>query len=200
MHKRPRTFVYVIHRSPGRVRLRMRWLREQPDVARRLVEEVTEVDGVVEVQLRPLTGSFLCRFDPAIVDEERLGALVLRITGAPRLTIPGQETPEEISALLEESVRRGSELSRALAQSAKSLDFAILRASEGEVSLGTLLSLVFLAAAVTKGSRTERLQLPEWYQLAWWSYRMFSTSEAVVLDNMPNELLEVMRPHPAEPE
>ena len=42
--------IYVAHQSPGRVRLRLPYLRHEPDVVEALAERLARTEGVEEVQ------------------------------------------------------------------------------------------------------------------------------------------------------
>ena len=54
----------IIHDRPGRIRLRRQAIRRDPAVASRLHDTAEGVPGVTEVEVRPVTGSVLIRFDP----------------------------------------------------------------------------------------------------------------------------------------
>ena len=169
---------YLAHQCPGRIRFRLRWLRDDPATAARIAEAVAALDGVADVEVKAFTGSVRVRFDPERTSGERVTRALLRATGLPRLTRAGAETDDELELIFHSAGSAGSELARALVGAIRSLDGDLLRRSAGEVSLGTLVSLGFLGTAAARLARTGRLDLPEWYQLVWWSFRTFTTAEA----------------------
>ena len=133
--------------------------------------------------MRPFTGSVLCRFDPARVDEARLLAVLSQVSGVERVLQPGEELPAEMAALLQRALDEGSTLSRAAVRAAKGLNVDLLHFSEGRVSLGTLMAFLLLGSSALKLALSDRLELPELHQLAWWGFRSFATLEEKVIEH-----------------
>jgi len=175
-------FIYKRHDSDGRLRLRMTWLHDEPDEATRIADALAAEPGVREVRVRAYTGSVLLLYDRAATDGERLARAACRVAGVEHVTVPGRETKEELAEMMRGAHEQGSELARAGAEFLKGLDFDVLRASGGRVSLGTLVSLTLLGAAGMRLATADRLQLPEWHQLLWWSLRSFIVAEGDVLE------------------
>lgn len=57
----------MVHAIPGRVRLKVAGLRDNPPLARVIQERLGAVPGIQEVAAAPLTGSVLVLFDPQAV-------------------------------------------------------------------------------------------------------------------------------------
>jgi hypothetical protein len=57
----------MVHALPGRVRLKVAGLRDNPSLARVIQERLGAVPGIQEVTAAPLTGSVLVLFDPQAV-------------------------------------------------------------------------------------------------------------------------------------
>ena len=73
--------IYVVHTTPGRTRLRLPWLRRASEEAEPLAEGLQGVEGVEEVEVRPFTGSVLCRHDPYVLGADGVLEEVMRLTG-----------------------------------------------------------------------------------------------------------------------
>ena len=56
----------VVSQAPGRVRLRLRALRGQPQLAGQLAEALAAVEGIRQVEANPTTGSVLILFADAV--------------------------------------------------------------------------------------------------------------------------------------
>ena len=118
--------------------------------------------------MRPFTGSVLCRFDAARIDEARLTAVLCQISGVERVLHVEEELPAELAAFLQRLIDEGSTLSRAAVRAAKGMNLDLLRFSDGRISLGTLLSVLLVGSSAIKLALSDWLELPEWHQLAWW--------------------------------
>lgn len=164
--------IELAHASPGRLRLRLPWLRRDRAACTRLADRLAEVGGVEEVEVRPRTGSVLCRFDPARVRAERLLTAVRRETRVAmvrRADAPAPRLPRP---------RGPSRLGRAVTDAVRAIDDDIWQASNGTLDLGTVAGLLFLGAGAAELAATRRVPLPSWFNLAWWAFRTFTMFEA----------------------
>jgi hypothetical protein len=59
--------IKIVHAIPGRVRLKVAKLRNNPPLARVIQERLGAVRGIQGVEATPLTGSVLVLFDPQVV-------------------------------------------------------------------------------------------------------------------------------------
>ncbi len=57
--------VQVVHAMPGRVRLRVSKVRDNPAFAQKAQDRLARVPGVKQVEVKPLTGSVLIFYDAA---------------------------------------------------------------------------------------------------------------------------------------
>jgi hypothetical protein len=174
-------FIYVVHVLPGRVRLRLPWLREHGSVANELAEGLLRIRGVDEVEVRPFTGSVLVLHDAEALDLEDVLAMVRRLTGVDLVVRQGEEAPEE--EVLLEALAMGSDVALATSRFVKGLDVEVLRATGGKVDLGSLASLGFAVAGAAKVIATKKLPTPDWFNLAWWAFATFSGVERTAIGN-----------------
>ena len=68
-------------------------------------------------------------------------------------------------------------LARTLVATVRGIDTDIRRGTDGTVDLGTLATLGFLGAGALEIAATGTLPLPPWFNLAWWGFRTFVTTE-----------------------
>jgi hypothetical protein len=186
VREEPVRIAYRVHESHGRVRFRLTWLRHRPDLAAALADALSAVEGVAQVRVRHFTGSVLVLFDPARSDGERIAAALLQATGLPRVTLPGHESGEDIDRLLDNSHRKGSDLSLALVRTIEGLHADFLRLSGGHVSLGVLMTLSMWMGAAAKMAHDARIEPPPWYQLVWWGFKSFYDLERAAIENAPD--------------
>jgi len=55
---------YYVHSVPGRLRVKIPMVRCEPGVGREVVEIVENIRGVRHVEVNPVTGSVVVRYDP----------------------------------------------------------------------------------------------------------------------------------------
>src|SRR5262249_25751844 len=64
----------IVHRSPGRLRVRVERAGHDAGHVQRIVERLSSLPGVTRIETRPDTGSVLVLFEPSRFDEERLAS------------------------------------------------------------------------------------------------------------------------------
>jgi hypothetical protein len=177
-------YIEIAHALPGRLRLRLPFLRDRPSEATPLSDQVVELDGVIEVQCRPFTGSLLCSYDPARTSEGEIIAAVQRLTGVERVfrTGPSMDAREEDALLLSLAAQDGTEIADAAAGLFQRLNLDVLRFTEGRLDIGTLAALAFAVAGAVEVGVTKKLPAPPWFNLAWWSFRTFATMEQAAIE------------------
>lgn len=180
-------FIYLVHTSPGRTRLRLPWLRREAAQATPLADGLQQVRGMEEVEVRPYTGSLLCIHDPQVLSIESLLEEVKRLTRVERLARPGEEPPEEEEELLR-ALSRGSSVARAASRFFKEINVDVLRATEGRVDLGTLAAFGFMAAGAVEVVISGKLPFPPWFNLGWWAFRTFTSTEKVAIGSTRSPL------------
>lgn len=168
--KRKQRWVTIAHRLPDRLRLRSPCLRGDPVVGEQVADALAAVPGVAEVRVRPYTGSALIQHDHR-VSADALVEVCRRVLQCSHVLPPGEAPP------VDEEVPLFSSLARKLAGTVREVDRDILRSTEGAIDLGTLTTLGFLGAGAMNVVLSKRIELPPWFNLAWWAFRTFMTAE-----------------------
>jgi hypothetical protein len=169
----PPRVIRVAHASPGRQRLRLTWLRGDRAAATALADHLAERPGVIEVAVRPRTGSLLCRFDERRTSAGKLIAALRRETRVATVLRPGAPLPVVARA----ARPPGSSVGRAFVDAFRGLDEDVYAATSGRVDLGTLAGLGLLATGAAEVAITRQLPAPPWFSLAWWAFRTFTMFE-----------------------
>ena len=174
MSKRALRVIRVVHSLPGRLRLRLPWLHEEPDDAAALAERVAGLHPSMVVEVRPWTGSVLCRFEPNQVGAETIIARVRRETGVAIVLQPGERVtvPEEAEPELPPGGE--SRLTRALGDSMRGMNRELMSATGGRIDLGAVAGLSFLTLGAAEIAVARRVPAPPWFNLAWWAFRTFT--------------------------
>jgi len=167
--------VRIVHSLPGRLRLRLPWLHDRREAAVPLADRLSTLPGIAEVRVNPFSGSVLFLYDEEQLDESRLLAAVREATGVEIVARSGEPLPPEaVAALQLEAKPEISRIERAAATFFHEVNLDVLEASEGRIDLGTLASVMFAATGAAEVALQRKLPLPQWFQLAWWSFRTFT--------------------------
>lgn len=175
-------YLKVEHTQPGRTRLRLPWLRHHPEEANPLADALSSHPGVEEVRVRPFTGSVLVLHDPELVGVETLLDRIRRHTGEVPVVRRGETPSVEVDMkALEHALSEGSSVSRAAVRCVRGVNLDLLRATDGQVDLGLLMSMGFVALGVGEVASSGKLPLPPWFSLSWWAFRTFLSTEKAAI-------------------
>jgi len=168
-------WLMVAHHLPERTRLRTQVLRKDPAACERLADALAALAGVREVAIRPYTGSILVEHAPTL-PLATLVHTVRDVLAIERVLAAGERPP------VPAEVPPVSTIAREVALAVRELDRDIRRGTEGSVDLGVLATLVFLGAGAAEVVASGELPLPPWFNLAWWGFRTFMTTEGPAID------------------
>jgi hypothetical protein len=160
----------LVHHLPERTRLLSPVLRRNDDACARAAESLAALPGVRDVRVRPYTGSVLVTHARDVAVATLVAAL--RDTLAiDRVLAAGEPAP------LDPDVPALSALAREMVSTIRTLDRDIRRKTDGTVDLGTLVTFGLFGAGAVEIATTGNLPIPPWFQLAWWGFRTFVTTE-----------------------
>lgn len=60
--------ITIVHVLPGRVRLKLAELKNNPVMAREVKQRLSRNAGISRVAVNPITGSILMHYDPKVID------------------------------------------------------------------------------------------------------------------------------------
>lgn len=163
-------WIAIAHHLPERTRLICPSVRRDDAACERLADALSAITGVRLVKVRPYTASALVEH-AADTPVATLVAEAQRVTGADRVLAEGEAPPRAASA------PPLSSLAKTAARIMRELDEDIRRRTDGTVDLGTLATLGFFGAGAVEVLASKKLPLPPWFNLAWWGFRTFMTTE-----------------------
>jgi hypothetical protein len=168
-------WLQIAHHLPERTRLRSPVLRKDAAACERLADALAVLPGVREVRARPFTGSALIQHAPE-VSIATLVDTAKRVLDCARVLAIGERPP------IDTRVPPLATLARTLVATVHELDRDLRRASEGTVDLGTLATVGFFGAGALEIATSGNLPMPPWFNLAWWGFRTFVTTEQDEID------------------
>jgi hypothetical protein len=169
-------WLMIVHDLPERTRLRTSVLRKDPDAGTRVADALAALPGVYEVAVRPYTGSILVDHAETVASSD-LVEHIRPVLDIEKVCAPGERPPPitELPAF--------STIARELTVFVRDLDRDIRRRSEGVADLGVLATLGCFAAGAAEVVAQGTLPVPPWFNLAWWGFRLFMTTEERVINN-----------------
>jgi hypothetical protein len=162
--------IRIVHAIPGRVRVKISRLKENPVLAREVQARLSTVRGIQYVEVNPVTGSVLVLYDRTTL--ESLDSL---------LSLPAWFSPlfpdlefHELEDWLTSANGNGSATSFA---DRLSTFFGDLNAKVGETTGGLDLKLLLPVALFLLGMRGVLVAgkgvFPTWYDLLWFAFGTF---------------------------
>lgn len=179
---------HVVHRLPGRIRLKTPAAKGDHAFFARLRGGISALDGVHAVEANPVTGSVVVHYDKndrAI--EERLEQAFQDENTLLSMVLPQMQDVERITRFVESDVAilaKRSRIGAALMHAIKAFNLHIKRASGNTVDLQLLLPLAFAGSSLyfAGGKRDPLL----WIMLLYISFHTFVTLHQPVMPSPQN--------------
>ncbi len=163
----------VVHALPGRVRLKLAKVKGNPALARQAQEKLTQVPGIRQVEVKPITGSLLIHYD-----RDHLFSLasmeVLSVTLGE--LFPEIEVASLATGLASLAANPGSGPAPAIAEQITG-SFGTINTGIGKITGGLDLKLLLPLALIFLGLRglwtSEKVLSPSWSNLLWFGFASF---------------------------
>jgi hypothetical protein len=166
--------VQVVHAMPGRVRLRVSKVRDNPAFAQKAQDKLGRVPGVKRVEVKPLTGSVLIFYDAAALLAAGATAaltdgfsVLFPELGAEALTL-GIESLVHILSGGEKDTSSSN-----FTDSMGNINAQVARITGG-YDLKLLIPMTFLFFGVRSLMTSEKVAAPAWYDYLWFAFASFS--------------------------
>jgi hypothetical protein len=170
--------VQVVHAIPGRIRLRIARIRNDPALAADVEGRLARIEGVRQVEANPVTGSVLVVFKARdTMNEDPLSFLAatwpaelgsLEEHGANGGTTNGSGTPPAVD--------------RRIVQFFGSLNSGVGQVTSG-FDLRVLVPLTLFALGVRSLIFSEKLPFPAWYDFFWFGLSTFVMLNGAVIED-----------------
>jgi hypothetical protein len=143
---------------------------------------IADAVPTARVTVRPATGSIIVEGEGAGGEAERLLSRAREL-----LRDACDDEGRLLSALRREDRPGPTRVARAVVHAAVAVNDDMRAALDDRADLGTLLPVVFAAAAVAKIGATGEMPVPTWFNLLWWSLRSFMTFNINALEEEVDE-------------
>ena len=165
--------VKVVHAIPGRIRLKVSELKDNPTLAEAVQERLSSVEAVDWVETNPVTGSVLVVYD---VDEVASFDSVNALSEVLTPLFPTLDAGQIRARLARPANGSRSESSVPLDQRISgmigSLNLGVGKVTGG-VDLRVLLPVALFCLGVRGLIASEKLPFPAWYDFLWFAFGTF---------------------------
>jgi Heavy metal associated domain 2 len=163
--------VRVVHAIPGRIRLKVAQLKDNPGLAEAIHDRLMAVRGIDWVEISPRTGSVLVLYERARLDaSDSLHAL----SEALQPLVPGLDLVQLQSMIGRES--NGSHGVPVLDRRRITGLFGTINSGVGNVTgvdLRVLVPVALFFLGIRSLVATDQVRFPSWYDFLWFSFGTF---------------------------
>jgi hypothetical protein len=165
----------IVHFIPGRLRVRIGNLKDNPTLAHRMQEMLADVDGVEVAKANPLTGSLLIQYDP----EETASLDVLLGTAERFGLLPSDFDQAQLRTWMyaQHNGNNGTAphpLRDEIITLFRTANRKVDRATGGTSDLSVLVPVGFVLAGVLKLLFIKKTPTPAWYEFLWFGFNLFA--------------------------
>jgi hypothetical protein len=165
--------IKIVHAIPGRIRLRIPQIREDPEYGDGVRERLLALPGIRTVAVSPPSASVVVTYD----DATSLPALVPGVSEVLQaVVLPGTER-REIESMLRGSPNGSTPSSKSLADQIVgffgTVDAGVGQVTAGSVDLRILLPLSLFALGLGRLITQSSTPVPTWFDFIWFSFGTF---------------------------
>lgn len=168
----------IVHFTPGRLRVRVEELRDEPVKAQQVQQMLVELDGVQKATVNPLTGSVLIQYDAE--DPESFDALLR--TAKQFGFLPTDVDTQQIRVRMgihsngDSNGHNGTspQLRNEIVTLFSAANTKVAEATGGTSDLKVLVPVGLVVAGLLKLFFTKRPTMPNWYDYFWFAFSIFT--------------------------
>lgn len=165
--------IRVVHAIPGRIRLKIQKLKNDPASAKEVVARLRKLPGIDRVEVNPVTGSVVVSYGGGTSGSEEITPGLSEAFGS--TLFPGID-PTELRRQLSHRGNGSASptpLANRIQRFLGGIDHGVGRASRGTIDLRVLVPVALFCAGLAIISTSGTLPVPTWYDLIWASFVTF---------------------------
>ena len=163
--------VRLAHASPGRIRLKVEDIKNDPQRAGEIEAKLRSVSGLQSAQANPVTGSLLLIYDEPALESMELPFAVAQVLGISLNDLD----PEDLRLLMSHQGNgyklHASSISEGLESTVREMNTAVRRTVGAD--LGILLPLALAVLGIRSLVLSEKTLLPSWHDYLWFSFSTY---------------------------
>jgi Heavy metal associated domain 2 len=163
--------VRLAHASPGRIRLKVDDIKNNPQRAGDIEDKLRTVSGIRTVQASPVTGSLLLTYDEPALESMELPFAVAQILGISLNDLD----PDDLQLLMSHQSNgrklSGASISDGLESTVRDMNAAVRRTVGAD--FGILLPLGLAVLGIRSLLVSEKTLVPSWHDYLWFAFSTY---------------------------
>jgi cation transport ATPase len=163
--------VRLAHASPGRLRLKVDEIKNDPNRAGEIENKLRTVPGIHSARANPVTGSLLLTYDEPALESMELPFAVAQVLGISLNDLD----PEDLRLLMSNQGNgnkfTASSISEGVETAVKQMNAAVRRTVGADLTILLPLALAFLGVRSLMVS--EKTLSPSWHDYLWFSFSTY---------------------------
>ena len=163
--------VRLAHASPGRIRLKVDDVKNDPEKARDIEAMLRTVPSIRSADANPVTGSLLLTYDEPVLESMELPFAVAQVLGISLNDLD----PEDLRLLMSHQGNGNKfsapSISEGVETTFRDMNAAVRRTVGAD--LGILLPLALAVLGVRSLLASEKTMLPSWHEYLWFSFSTY---------------------------
>jgi len=163
--------VRLAHASPGRIRLKVDDVKNDPEKARDIEAKLRTVPSIRSADANPVTGSLLLTYDEPVLESMELPFAVAQVLGISLNDLD----PEDLRLLMSHQGNGNKfsapSISEGVETTFRDINAAVRRTVGAD--LGILLPLALAVLGVRSLLASEKTMLPSWHEYLWFSFSTY---------------------------
>jgi hypothetical protein len=163
--------IKIMHAIPGRIRVKVAQLRENPALVTQIQKSLASVPSVHKVEINGRTGNVLILYDAAALDRsDGFRAFVEPLASLfPDLTLPDVDSWQSFTTRGAASAVTLPPIGESIRSFFGELNAYIDRTTAGNLDLKVLLPLLLFGFGIRSLINSEKLPSPAWYDFLWFA-------------------------------
>jgi len=176
--------IKIMHAIPGRIRVKVAQLRENPTLAAQIQEHLALVPGVQKIEANTRTSSLILSYEAAALSSpEGFRAFAEPLTALfPELTLPDFEAWQSLSTGEVAGAAALPAVGGMIRSFFGDVNATIDQATAGGIDLKVLVPLLLFGLGIRSLITSEKLVSPAWYDFLW-----FALGTYFMLNPKPDE-------------
>ena len=160
--------VRLAHASPGRIRLKVEEIKNDPHKAGEIEAKLRTVSGIQSAHANPLTGSLLLTYDEPALESMEMPFAVAQVLGISLNDLD----PEDLRLLMSHQGNGNKfttpSVTDGLESAVRDMNAVVRRTVGADISL--LLPLALAVLGIRSLLVSEKTPLPSWHDYLWYSF------------------------------
>ncbi|HKJ33449.1 MAG TPA: hypothetical protein VKA34_16555 [Balneolales bacterium] len=162
--------IEIAHLIPGRIRLRTRQLKHNPEMADSIQKSVSDISFIQKCEINRKTGSILLIYDQSKMHELKEWAQQISSSG---ILPEGWGLDDLYEMAINHSNHHTKSISGEIRTAFRGFNNQLKKTSGGVMGLNDAFPILLFSLGMKRLITAERLTFPEWYTYLWFAFTSY---------------------------